>query len=332
MIMDLVWNIVFLIICHINFLLHLLGFYLLVKLYRKNKHTVQRLCLINLSLRDALKNFLFIPYICMEMEGMKETTIQKYMDICFLTIIPCLYYSLIILITIDRFLAVCLHVKYRAYVTPGRAKYCLMLIWVCSFLLGAVLSVLYHFKHITLDFYPYNMYIYLTLDVLFIVVALGTYCFIFSRYHSLAKETQQSCSFRNRNEEERTNLSAFHRFRHSKFYTSAIIVSNFMLLIAIPDIVFTAYLHISTSPPPFVAIVVLTLMNLLSDLCDFVIYVFIQKQVRDLLLKKIFACVKRRPPRKSLLLQREQALKRSVGYSIHDRTATTSSDVSCTNF
>ena len=83
-----------------------------------------------------------------------------------------------------------------------------------------------------------------------------------------------------------------------------------MLLIAIPDSVFTLYLHISRDIPPDAAQAVLTLMNLLSDFIDFIIYVFIQKEVRELFLLKIYICLKKKP-RKNMFLQRELAVKRT---------------------
>ena len=111
----------------------------------------------------------------------------------------------------------------------------------------------------------------------------------------------------------RMSQSVLQRFRNSKFYTSAIIISNFMLLIIIPDCAFTLYLHISNTTPPFAARAVLTLMNLMSDLCDFVIYVFIQKKVRQLLFKKVCS---RRKPKKNVLLRRERAMKRSGAHNM----------------
>ena len=177
-----VWKIAILNTCLLNFSLHLLGFYLLLCLYKGSKRTVQRLCLIHLSLVDALKNILFIPYLCLELKGLQNTTLQQYIDILLMTLIPSLYYSLIILITVDRFLAICLHMKYRVYVTLRRGSFCLYLMWLYSALAGSVLSILYYNGSTDLNFHPYNMYIYLTLDVLFIVTAVGTYIFIFRRY------------------------------------------------------------------------------------------------------------------------------------------------------
>ena len=147
------------------------------------------------------------------------------------------------------------------------------------------------------------------------------------RYHMLALETQ-SCVLRDGNYDKlgAKSQSLFYRFKNSKFYTSAIIVGNFMLFIAIPDMVFTLYLHLSPTHPPFICGALLTLMNLFSDLCDFVIYVFIQKQVRELFFQKLLTCFKRKP-RKSLNLRRERAVKRKPRGS-QGRTGTTLSHIS----
>ena len=308
------WNFIILVECLINLALHMIGFYLLLCLYRFRKHTIQRLLLIHLSLFDAVKNLLFIPYLCMELMGMENTILQQYMDICFATVIPSLYYSLIIFITVDRFLAICLNIKYRVYITVRRGKCCMLLMWALSILLGGILSILYYCGIIPKyqgrpSFRPYNMYIYLALDVFFIIIALGTYIFIFRQYHSGAMEMHLRISRVSARADDSQPKSVFQRFRDSKFYTSAIIICNFMILIAIPDSVFTLYLHISKADPPYAAQVVLTLMNLLSDLCDFVIYVVMQKQVRKLFMQTTYVCLKRKPPT-NMLLKRSSAVKR----------------------
>ena len=96
------WTAVLLTMSFVNFWSHFLGFYLLMHLYMRSKHTVQRLSLIHLSALVALKNLLFIPCLSMELMGLVDTSVQQYMDVCLTSVIPLLYYSLITFITVDR--------------------------------------------------------------------------------------------------------------------------------------------------------------------------------------------------------------------------------------
>lgn len=285
------FKIIFIFLTFLNSVAHLFGFLLLKELYRNGKDTPQLLYIMNLSICQTIKNlvlFLTMFLHMMTKYGLPSphvnsviVEVQRHL-VLFGTMVFFLFYVLMIFVTVDRLLEVYLSLKYPVFVNIAIATRQLKTTWILCVLISIYLSVCYEL-HGSHSISVFDLYICLILDLLYLIIAVVTYTYLFTRF----KNTRGGSGSRSANHNlaaQHRHVSAFNVFRHSRFYVSVLIVTSFLVLFVIPDLVATC-MNFRKNRSEFL-LIVLFICNGVSDFCNAVVYIFIQRPVKRLLLKK----------------------------------------------
>ena len=204
-----------------NTIFHSLGFYLLICLYTIRKHTCQQVLLINLAFVEAFKNLL---YMCANMrlfmgkhvleKFSKETSHDINMVLYYISlladVIAMLQYFIVAFLTIDRFLAAFLNIKYFVYCKVKRVQYILAITWLSTLVIFLILAVItpkpdYDDLHEYDKFYNGICNVYLTLDITFIIIASVTYTFLFCKHLKSKRCLAQNNDFSSNNKNKNNN-------------------------------------------------------------------------------------------------------------------------------
>ena len=280
---------VFLLVFNIlNVIIHSLASYLLICLYQNGDQNVQQLYLINLSVSEALANFLGIFTSSLtESIAFSESTasiveeVQSYIWIIVYTMIYLLYYMSMIYITTDRLLDILLNLKYPVYCDEFKAKCLLITTWILGIILCLVVVLLHTFKDWDCED-AFFKYFYPTVDFLFLIIAMFTYVFIFKKY----MRAQEAPSQIERGGSKRHGLGAFKIFCKSRFFIVVLLISSFILFIIVPDMILLSN-TIKENKFSSTVLSACFISYAISDFIDGILYVFIQPSVRKLLKKKL---------------------------------------------
>ena len=290
--MNLVMSIVLSVIRVFNVILHTTGCYLLVAQYRRGEDTVQQVYLINLSIAEAAQNLLTIfmfPIINLtELPPSAHHHVdkmQEYVVIFIEVLVWMIYYVTMDIITLDRLFTVWLNLKYPVYWSLRKGKCLVISLWV-TFAILAVIVLIANIKKL-FDYYPYIWYIYIVLDMFFVISAVFAYGFIFKKFKESRIPPVQNSNI--------NQPSLFQIFRKSRFYISVLIIGSFLCFRVTGDILFFFKHIIYPSESPTLDIIVFILWAV-SDMCDAWIYIFAQKSVQKIFRRKfqiIFCCFRR---------------------------------------
>lgn len=283
-----IMDIIIIVLSLISILLHSIGSYALIRIYKKEKKTAQKLYIINLSLLEGLRGILCTLIVVIPL--LYPTNPPKFIQIAqhhvaIISEIPIgvLYYIAMIYLTIDRLLAIILGIKYHITLIALVRNVKVLLLVTCTF--GVMLAITFTVLHDANEYYysPYHFYIYLSFDIFFIVLAFITYITIFRKYiNSLAVKEKKKLLARNREKRNKTAFSVFNICRpYSSFYVSILLITNFLLFIVMPDLVNVILIVINRQPSNVTQHALLTL-NMLSDIVDACIYIFLQWNVRQM--------------------------------------------------
>lgn len=282
----------------VNIIFHLTGAYILIHLYRNGHKTPQKIYLVNLSLIEIVKNLLLITYdilVCMNYFHFHEYAIHvvvPYLTIIYENGVAYHYYIAMFLLTLDRLLATVLNIKYPIYWKPRRA----MVIIFCVTTFNVIMCSGTLISYVLLGeekFKTYGIrkilttYVAITLNLVFIALAISTYSYMFYTHI-------RSQRYFTDIDDVTSHVTAFSIFRRTKFFVSILIIISFIVFTVLPDLIFgihgvrTNNKHIS-----YAFRVYLLISFSLSDTVDSVIYIFLQKSVRDVLFTKL-ECFRRR--------------------------------------
>lgn len=298
------YKIVILIFRQINFMLHSTGCYLLICLYKNGSSSTQQLFLINLSVIIALRNLLIIPVLILDLVPHNEESefiqdggngyiieiTHKILRNMIATTVFFLYYMSMYYLTLDRLLAVCLHFRYSTLCTIGRVKLLLLVTWFIGFGLIICLSILSSNGIISSDYTPYDYYAYLSLALGFIILAIFTYGILFHSFRkSLELRTRSSLATTVTATRLNSTSNIYAVFRQSNFYISILLITNFVVFLVAPDLLylFDGLRNKFSQPDDNLVEYIVVTMYVISDLIDAYIYIFIKKNVRDLLEEKL---------------------------------------------
>ena len=268
------------ILTSLNVALHTLGAILLIQVYQKVRESKnQPLFLLNLSISELASNVIGLTtsvaaYLIDDVISLaKVQIIVGTFDLGF----NLAYFFAMYLITGDRLAACLLGLRYKSICTHFRVKIAITCTWIISIVLvPAVLNgFCWHIGFLNFYFVFGDLMKFLspTLSSIYLLFAIATYAsmfrvFVTSRRKSSLPQKQ----------------SALHFFRHSKFYVSILLISSFLLLMIIPEIVIFSIVlrnrgrtHQVTDPTPFY---VKILLSRVSDIVDSIIYIFFYSPVQ----------------------------------------------------
>lgn len=283
-----------------NVLLHSIGIYLLVKIQQRNSGNIQTVYVINLSVCEAIMNFLEllrrIPSFFTIRADVESTisVVNEYIHIVMFTGISFVFYWVMIFLTLDRLLDILLNIRYPIYWNETKTKNLLGGTWFLGVMLCVTVSMLYY--SIGFDWEDaFFKYFYPAISIGFIGLAIVTYGFIFKRYRRT--RTNPVCFYNNpiaTNQNFNTidtttsnrQPNAWTVFRKSRFYISVLLILSFIFFMLIPDMTYLLY-GIIHKKKDEVLVAACWISYAISNCVDAIIYIFLQADVRKLLWMKI---------------------------------------------
>ena len=262
----------------LNISVHTICTSLLCLIYRKgNGSKTQQLYMLNLSLLELMKNIFFFVWNLTAAVGFElPATIMWLSYLCIFAV----NISSMSLLTGDRLAASWLNVRYNNICTVFRVKVAILCTWVvCLVVVPSVFSVLYAVYGIcVLDrIMKYtHKFAFPVIYILFFIFASITYAALFVFFVN------------SRNRSSSTHLSVLHLFRNSKFYVALLLISSFLVLSVLPQLVKSAMVLKILAFDETLKWTA-NVAFYLSDTADGVIYFLFYAPVRKLILK--FLCM-----------------------------------------
>lgn len=208
-------------------LLHIIAFTILyLTKYTSKFNQVQRFFLLNLSISEM--SLCFIPII---RNFINVENIRFYLYCLQLFGFNLMFYLSYAVLTVDRFLVVFLHVRYKCIVSLQRVRRLFACFYGMAFL-GTITLCLLHSQDekelsgdIAVYFWPLG-------DTLCTLIAVGTYMYIFL----VRKKLQKSIGINNSS-------------RSSAMSSSTLLIVSYVVTFAIPDFLSTAFAGSNTRKP-----------------------------------------------------------------------------------
>ena len=270
---------IFITVCSI--ILHATGIYLLRELHKGKSGGTENILLMNLAISELflsigsmIRNIaLLIFNMDFDYAGKVAIFVEKLYYTCFSFV----FYSVMIYIPLHRCIKILLGLKYINIWSSSKTRILCVGTWVVSIVSGAAFIVLHYF--IEFDYMKVLfMYIYPTLNSIMIVTSTIAYILIYRKY----KQSEN----RSRGELQR-------RAKNSKFYIPTLLIITFFIFIVIPDTTVLIYFIILKKDSKILHSVFIISYTLALKI-DATIYIFFQKAVRELLLRKVCTLHKRK--------------------------------------
>lgn len=221
------------------FLLHIIGISLLLT-QASNIGESQRIFMINLSLSEILltlsASVRTIAYVT------QSSTNFIYQFAAIFNIFSCVpYYSVMYLLTLDRFAEVYLNIRYPLYWSKTHSKYTMIIIWMLS---GLLLVLLF----IYLQIYPQEghrrihdvayAYVFPVCDILFVIIASICYFYISKRLKIKRRNSLPVALIALSSKRKESNVKKTKRQNGYYLLLPTLLITTFVIFIEIPDLLF----------------------------------------------------------------------------------------------
>ena len=294
--MDLALDITLLVLNSTNTVIHFVGFYLLATLHKNDENdNIQRIFIMNLSITEAFNNLLILLATIPDFLSLTDDTAEiisianVYVSIFMDYILYLNFYLTLFYITADRLACSLLNVRYPLYCSARKAKYLVVGTWTFGILLTIILSFLFKYYpsnavttvfvfSIDGDDSPFISYSHQVCNIGFTIFAVLTYSLIFRLYARSQRRRSTSGTVQLR--------SAFSVFVKSRFFIPILLVFTFIVFLITPNMVYLHY-FINDTEVPYTLDTICWISFAISDFSDGIIYIFLQKNVRNLLWKKL---------------------------------------------
>ena len=258
--MDFTKEIILVFLSAFSAVLQVIGVYVLY--HTNNLRATQRMILINVGFDHILCLISSIPR---NIQGLDEYSWLAY--------VPAFNYALIMhYLSIDRMLEIYLHLKYPIYMTKKVSHFIIVLLWLISSLLVAVVLLVTYF-HPNFEEKLF-MFIFAIMIWCALCTAVFVYSYIYRKWTVLRKDAQgtRQCA--------RANTNAF--------LLPVLVVFTFILFQGSGSVIIiiqnTAELNARTSS---LLKYVIFMLFTFGDISDALIYIFLQKDVRKKILLNI---------------------------------------------
>lgn len=269
--------------CLTNNILHSIGGYLLIHIYRNQRKTPQKLILINLAISELLRNFVHLLHeiidIARKYEQHESFFVEAHHYVQFVRKSGCMLqvYCAMLILTGDRLCGIYLNVRYPRICTIRRTWFVMTTTWLVNMAIAACVCVVYALTGDRKFSFVFHRYVDVALSIFFTIFACFTYTYIFMKNtRSLVHRSNSTW-----------RLKAYTILRQTNYSMILLLIISFIILTVIPELLATV-LRLMYVKNKAVNIYVSLSLNL-SDTIDAVIYVFLQKDVR-VLFKRTFCC------------------------------------------
>lgn len=293
-------------------LLHTIGFYVLWNVRQRNPYmATQRLYLMNLSIAENFHSTFLGLYNVFYLIGHEDW--GTYMFVLAAGGGFLWYMSILIMLTVDRFLTVYLNLRYLLVWNVKKTKFVLKLCFFFAFVANI-------FFLVYLDTYEkalrcYSIFVWFPIDNLFILVSIVTYIYILVRVLRRNRKTRNSASSLVENSSSQTttaneqedqsvksppnvssaisdeSISRSPTYTWKTFTIPFLLIATFILFIGFPDNSYFYYFILNKPIPAIVGAVSFAFYPT-GILCDAVIYILCQQDVRKYLFDRL-SCTRR---------------------------------------
>lgn len=299
--MELYFVISKIVLCNCILATHSMALFILLKLKSNKMNSNQRLYLQHLTVTqfmhvivEIIKNSIQLsPY-----DSSKSLQMAIYqIDAMQLGGLKWLTSGIMTMLTVDRFLEVHLNLKYHVYCSAKYTKYMLISNWCLggvSYTLLNLLSKGRKTRHLEI----FKKYIYNSLNLFYVGVAVITYVYLFTKFYeskkvhfnhirslkiSFSEEFKNVGEVAKPNMVSKDNLSIWKTFCRSNFYLPTFLVIGYILLYIIPGLTYAVKTYIMDGQPSLLLKELVTMSSLMAILMDPIIYVFASKVIRHTL-------------------------------------------------
>ena len=205
-----------------------------------------------------------------ELVNCHSTVTLQYIEMFARAWLALMFISIMFCIALDRVLAVYLHMKYYIIFTHCRTSKLLNAIWMINTIstIVFVLIARYGWNYQSADLFAF--YFFFVLDVLFTLVALLTYCYLYSKVKHFSRRANSS-SLSDKTRQRRTRKALLPCLLIGT-YTFMNVPSSVMFMIA-----YYGLLPLSLSTEICLTLVFCSLIS------DGLLYIILQKDVRKVL-------------------------------------------------
>ena len=286
-----------------NSILHGTGIYLLISLFPRSRFKIQQRYLIHLSVSEFIFNmaeltkivFGFVPWNSKKTQ-LKLDKAFHYLLIVQFTGVALVFYLVMIYLTLDRLMEIVLNIKYPIYWSEEKARLMLIITWIVAGFIAAAICLAHGLVHFNWEPYIY-MYFFPVMGFVFLILAITTYTFIFKKYKVsrihpgpasvVVKRDTNTALKHSSTTSPKRHRSSIYIFRRSKFFIPVLLISTFLIFMVGADLtlLFATVVHKNKVSEELTSFVFISYA--ISNLCDACINIFLQKDVRRLLYKKL---------------------------------------------
>ena len=255
-------------------ILHILGIYLLNEVHRGTGRKVDNILLINLAISELLLSVgcmsRNVALLFSNSDNDFAAKVSIFLEMLYYTCFTFAYYSFMVYIPTFRCIKILLGFRSMNLLSNSRARILSNVTWIFSVFGGVVFIALYYI--IKFDFMNVLfIYFYPTINSTMIIIFTTTYILIYKKFKR----------------SENAGRSTLHRrATNSKFYIPTLLIVSFFVFTIIPDITVLIYSIVLKRESKTLYFVCIIMYNL-SLIVDAIIYIFIPRVVRELLLRKV---------------------------------------------
>lgn len=269
-----------------NSALHGIGSYLLFYLYKNKEKSSKTLFLLNLACSELIWNVIACSREVISMKKRKpHRFITSSLNIALSTGLNYLYILSMLYLTSDRLFHISLHLRYAQYWNIKKTKILILATWCINISLSVVLpTILVPSKYEGKLNFIFNIYMTTFLLTLYLIFAIVTYVVLFRVY--ARSERRLNSQLKNK---KRKFTSFYKIFVNSRFILPVILIGGYLVLTVVPCLIRAFYYCLFPT-----SLTTMTYLNYyyvlstrLSFTVDGVIYIFVQKDVRHLLYRKL---------------------------------------------
>ena len=261
----------------VNLFLYSICVPLLIRVYcsRERERTTQLVYLLNISIAEFIGNLSNLSYFSIQMSSYSQVVRNVYRAV-YISCILIPYIASMFLITADRLAAAMLKLRYRIVCTLHRAKMAILCTWCVPPVMLLPLVVSTYLRHGYDKMEEVVVHIHsILLPLLFFVFflfAVTTYLLIFIVY------------VRSRRRSTAAQLSVPQLFTRSRFSVALLLVSSFLLLTVVPELV---YFTMSLKKFRMDFDILFFIIPNVSDTTDAFIYIIMYAPIRKLLISNL---------------------------------------------
>ena len=300
----------------INCILHSIGIYLMRCLQRQGQLRIHHVYLVSLSSSELLMNLLDVIKISISYYQYRSNTITQisyYIVLVQFTGAAIVFHFSMIFITVDRLLEILLNIKYPIYWNEDKAKRLLIALWIVSFIITIIVALCQKYFKLEWENYFFT-YFFPIIEFFFIGIALATYLFIFKKFNTtrfptfnlpVLRKTRIAPAMPSDDLAESSNgvavspppeqfrklrqrRSSIQVFRKSKFFIPVLLILTFLIFIVGADMIMLFVVVMGKNNAKWLS-VTLQISYSISNLLDAWIYIFLEPELKSLLLRKIKA-------------------------------------------